>query len=101
MMEDDEAAAAFLAAVQDITRRAPDVLNATGAAILLATHLGLATDSRSIARRLGLAHAIVLREIAAASPHFIRVAKRDSRTQRTWVKLTEEGSRLAGASVSS
>lgn len=73
-------------------------LTATGAAILLAIYLDIATDSRSIANRLGLAHALVLREIAALSPRFVRMTKRDARTQRSFLEATTEGHALAASS---
>lgn len=96
-MDEEQSAAAFMAAVEQI-RRQSQQLTATGAAILLAIHLDIATDSRSIANRLGLAHALVLREIAALSPRFVRVTKRDARTQRSFLEATAEGQALAGSS---
>ena len=40
-----------------------------------------------------------LREITALSPRFVRVTKRDSRTQRSFLEATEEGQALAVASL--
>lgn len=96
-MDEEQSAAAFMAAMEQI-RGQSQQLTATGAAILLAIHLDIATDSRSIANRLGLAHALVLREIAALSPRFVRVTKRDARTQRSFLEATAEGQALAGSS---
>lgn len=96
-MDEEQSAAAFMAAVEQI-RGQSQQLTATGAAILLAIHLDIATDSRSIANRLGLARALVLREIAALSPRFVRVTKRDARTQRSFLEATAEGQALAGSS---
>ncbi|MDA5632901.1 MULTISPECIES: hypothetical protein [Rhizobium/Agrobacterium group] len=96
-MDDEQSAAAFMAAVEQIEGQSQE-LTATGAAILLAIHLDIATDSRSIANRLGLAHALVLREIAALSPRFVRVTKRDARTQRSFLQATAEGQALAASS---
>lgn len=96
-MDEEQSAAAFMAAVEQIKGQSQQ-LTATGAAILLAIHLDIATDSRSIANRLGLAHALVLREIAALSPRFVRVTKRDARTQRSFLEATAEGQALAGSS---
>lgn len=96
-MDEEQSAAAFMAAMEQI-RGQSQQLTATGAAILLAIHLDIATDSRSIANRLGLAHALVLREIAALSPRFVRVTKRDARTQRSFLQATAEGQALAGSS---
>src|SRR6185312_12671825 len=48
------------------TIRASDPsLTAVGSALLAAHHLGIANDSRTFSRKLGIAHALVLREISA------------------------------------
>ncbi len=96
-MEEEQSAAAFMAAVEQIQQESSSAITATGAAVLLAIHQDIATDSRSIANRLGLAHALVLREIAALSPRFVRVTKRDARTQRSFLELTAEGQALAAS----
>lgn len=96
-MDEEQSAAAFLAAVEQIQQASSSVLTATGAAILLAICQDIATDSRSIANRLGLAHALVLREIAALTPRFVRVTKRDARTQRSFLEATAEGQALAAS----
>ncbi len=96
-MDEEQSTAAFMAAVEQIQQASSSVLTATGAAILLAIHQDIATDSRSIANRLGLAHALVLREIAALTPRFVRVTKRDARTQRSFLEATAEGQALAAS----
>ncbi|AYM05374.1 hypothetical protein G6L26_005805 [Agrobacterium radiobacter] len=97
-MEEEQSAAAFMAAVERVQESSSQVLTATGAAILLAVYLNIAADSRSIANRLGLAHALILREITLLSPRFVRVTKRDARTQRSFLEATEEGQALAASS---
>ncbi|WP_454700756.1 hypothetical protein [Agrobacterium burrii] len=97
-MNDEKSAASFMAMVEQMQQGSSQALTATGAAILLAIHLEIATDSRSIANRLGLAHALVLREITALSPRFLRVARRDARTQRSFLEATVEGQALAASS---
>jgi phage regulator Rha-like protein len=97
-MAEEQSAASFMAAVEQIVQGSSQVLTATGAAILLAIQLGIATDSRSIAKRLGLAHALVLREITILSPRFVRVTKRDARTQRSFLEATAEGQALTASS---
>ncbi|CDN93921.1 hypothetical protein [Agrobacterium tumefaciens] len=96
-MDEEQSAAAFMAAVEQIQQESSSAITATGAAVLLAIHQDIATDSRSIANRLGLAHALVLREIAALSPRFVRVTKRDARTQRSFLEVTAEGQALAAS----
>lgn len=67
-----------------------------GAGILAAAALEIASDSRSFARILGVAHALVLREIAALSADagYISIRQRDERTQRTKYELNTAGVRL-------
>jgi len=98
-MGEEQSAAAFMAAVEQIVQGSSQALSSTGAAMLLAIiNMDIATDSRSIANRLGLAHALVLREISVLSPRFVRVTKRDARTQRSWLEVTAEGQALAALS---
>lgn len=96
-MDEEQSAAAFMATVAQMQQASSQALTATGAAILLAIHLEIAADSRSIANRLGLAHALVLREIAAMSPRFLLVTRRDARTQRSFLEATVEGQALAAS----
>ncbi|MCL7996715.1 hypothetical protein M8994_00480 [Brucella sp. 21LCYQ03] len=67
-----------------------------GAGILAASALEIASDSRSFARILGVAHALVLREIAVLSADggYISIRQRDERTQRTKYDLNAAGVRL-------
>ncbi|UHS61443.1 hypothetical protein HRR99_07905 [Agrobacterium vaccinii] len=97
-MNDDQSAARFLAVAEQISQTAPVALDATGAALVAAVHLGIGNDSRSLSNKLGIAHALVLREINALSGRMLTIVKRDARTQRTWVDLTDEASSLASAS---
>lgn len=94
-MSDDDPAARFLAVADRISQTAPVALDATGAALIAAVHLGIGSDSRSLANKLGIAHALVIREISALAGRLMTIVKRDARTQRTWVELTDEASALA------
>lgn len=71
----------------------PDSLSQMGAAILLATNQGLATDSRDFAKKFDLAHAMVIRECAILADELglIKISKRDERTMRTYYNVTEQG----------
>ncbi|MFC4625852.1 hypothetical protein ACFO1V_11625 [Daeguia caeni] len=62
-----------------------------GAGILAALALGFADDSRSFARQFGIAHALILRELAGLSCHdaWLTILRRDPRTQRTWYQAGE------------
>ncbi|KAA3510166.1 hypothetical protein CPJ18_15550 [Agrobacterium rosae] len=84
-----------MAVVEQISQTAPVAIDATGAALVAAVHLGIGTDSRSLSNKLGIAHALVLREINALSGRMLTIVKRDARTQRTWVELTDEASSVA------
>ncbi|SCX28325.1 hypothetical protein [Agrobacterium rosae] len=95
MTDEDQSAARFLAVAEQISQTAPVAIDATGAALVAAVHLGIGTDSRSLSNRLGIAHALVLREINALSGRMLTIVKRDARTQRTWVELTDEASFVA------
>jgi hypothetical protein len=74
----------FLACVARLQAEVPH-LTAIQAGLLAAFHLGIARDSRTFARKLGLAHALVLRELnAVAEPGgLLRIEQRDARTMRT------------------
>ncbi|WP_245445419.1 hypothetical protein RMS29_006800 [Agrobacterium rosae] len=95
MTDEDQSAARFMAVVEQISQTAPVAIDATGAALVAAVHLGIGTDSRSLSNKLGIAHALVLREINALSGRMLTIVKRDARTQRTWVELTDEASSVA------
>lgn len=78
-------------------------LSPIGAAILAAMDFGIAKDSRTFSRKLGIEHALVLREITALSGDglgLLKVVSRNERTQRTELTLSEKGLQLLGASVS-
>ncbi len=84
-----------MAVAEQISQTAPVAIDATGAALVAAIYLGIGTDSRSLSNKLGIAHALVLREINALSGRMLTIVKRDARTQRTWVELTDEASVVA------
>jgi len=73
-------------------------LSPLGAALLVAHRLGIAKDSRTFARNLGVEHALVLREISDLEDGgFVLVTSRNARTQRAELALTEFGQRLAAS----
>lgn len=79
----------FLALVARLQAEDPQ-LSAIQAGLLAAASLGIAHDSRAFARHLGLAHALVLRELNALAERGDRLSieKRDARTMRTHYVLT-------------
>lgn len=87
---------AFMAQVETLTARAPD-LAPLHAALLLAIANGIAADTRAFARRFGVAHALALRAVAELEDRFLRSGTRDPRTQRTRLSLTDAGRALTGA----
>ncbi len=85
----------FMATVDEVLQIAPAGLQPTSAALIVAVHIGLGSDSRSLSNKLGIAHALVLREISALSGTLLHIVRREARTQRTFVELTEEAKTLA------
>ncbi len=84
----------FMALVLDICAADPS-LTPVGAGLLAALHLGVCSDSRSFARILDIAHALVLREVTGlTSRGLLTVISRNERTQRTALALTEDGQRI-------
>ncbi|HEX2841175.1 hypothetical protein [Hyphomicrobium sp.] len=64
-------------------------LTPLGAALIVALHTGIARDTRTFARKLGIEHALVLREVSSLSDAgLVAVTARNARTQRTELALT-------------
>ncbi|PDS75699.1 hypothetical protein [Rhizobium sp. L43] len=64
------------------------------AGLLVAAELGIAHDSRAFARRLGIAHSFVLRELNALAERegVLEIVKRDPRTMRGHYRLPPSSS---------
>lgn len=77
--------------IVDLVATAVPDLSPLGAGIIAAAHLGIAKDSRSFARKLDLAHALVLRECTQLEGEagFIFLDDRSHRSQRVFYDLTE------------
>ena len=91
----------FLDAVSAIRFLAPD-LSPIGGAILAAINFGVAKDSRSFSNRLGVEHALALREVTAlSSPELglLEVLDRNERTQKTAFALTTKGADLVSRAL--
>lgn len=78
-----------------VESRAGD-LSPLGAGILSAAHLGFSQDTRSFASKLGLAHALVIRECVdlAEEAGVIALEDRGDRSQRLFFSLTDAGQAL-------
>ncbi|NNU37810.1 hypothetical protein G9X64_15180 [Rhizobium sophorae] len=76
---------ALVAAAQGRDNR----LTSIQAGLLVTAELGIAGDSRTFARMLGIAHSLVLRELNALAEHegVLQIVKRDPRTMRVHYKL--------------
>jgi len=73
----------FMALVARLQADDP-LLTPIQAGLVVAAGLGIAGDSRAFSRLLGLAHALVLRELIGLSARdLLRVTKRDGRTMRS------------------
>ena len=88
-------AGAFMAAVESLVGRAPE-LSPLDAGLLAALRMGVAGDTRAFARVFGVPHALVLRATSELADEFglVAVTGRDPRTQRTRLELTDAGARL-------
>ncbi|KAB2685477.1 MULTISPECIES: hypothetical protein [Brucella/Ochrobactrum group] len=91
----DESEAEYMAMV-DALLTASRSLSGLGAGIIAALALDIASDSRTFARMLSVAHALVLREISVLGQDhgYVRIRQRDPRTQRTRYELNAAGQRL-------
>lgn len=91
----DEGEAEYMAIV-DALMAVSSSLTSLGAGIIAGLALDIATDSRTFARLLGIAHALVLREILLLGQDggYVRIKQRDPRTQRTRYELSAAGQRL-------
>ena len=92
-MDGDEAE--YMALVEALMS-ATSSLSGLGAGIVAALALDIASDSRTFSRLLGVAHALVLREVSALGQEggYVRVRQRDPRTQRIRYELSAAGQRL-------
>ncbi|WP_422718082.1 hypothetical protein [Falsochrobactrum tianjinense] len=83
-------------ALVDLLEAASGKISRLGAGIIAALALDIASDSRSFARLLGVAHALVLREVALLGEEgsYIAIRQRDARTQRIRYELSRAGERL-------
>lgn len=74
----------------------PERFSPLGAGILAASWLGIAGDSRSFARKLEVAHALVLRECVALAEEagLIILEDRQDKSQRLFYRLSQRGLNL-------
>lgn len=86
----------LMALIEAVVAADPSAISPVGAAILAALQLNMAQDSRSFARQLDLAHALVLRECAVLQHDLglIEVTRRDARTQRLYYRASPQGAAL-------
>jgi hypothetical protein len=88
--EDHDQSERFLSLVTELQAKDPR-LTSLQAALIVAAKEEIALDSRSFARLLGVAHALVLRElnalVAIGGP--LRVVKREARTLRVHYVLLD------------
>ncbi len=90
MTDDAPEAERFLALVATAQEGDP-ALSSIQAAIMVAADLGIASDSRTFARILGIEHALALRELNALADMagYLTIVKRDARTLRTFYQTVE------------
>ena len=85
----------FLGEIDRVLQRQPN-LSPLQAALLMAAHLGVASDSRTFSNKVGVAHALALRELnaLAETSEFLHISKRDARTLRTHYVLSVQARTL-------
>ncbi|MEM9635412.1 MAG: hypothetical protein AAGA50_29090 [Pseudomonadota bacterium] len=83
----------LLEIISNLVRQHPDRLNELSAGILAAARFDICRDSRSFARKFGIAHALVLREcVSLAEEHdLIELESRQDRSQRLFYSLRPDG----------
>lgn len=93
---EDPSDAPFAALIVAVLARHGDTITPIGAGLLAAAHLGLAGDSRSFARKLDLAHALVLRDCVAlaAEQGLLTLDDRGEPSGRKFFHLTPRGEQL-------
>lgn len=84
------------ALINELVAAHPDDLSPLGAGIISAVYLGVSQDSRSFAAKLGLAHALVIRECVdlAEESGMLTLEDRGDRSQRLFFSLTPSGQAL-------
>ncbi|WP_206027120.1 hypothetical protein [Tritonibacter mobilis] len=83
----------MMALIEALVADHPEALSPLGAGLMTAAHLGIAHDSRSFARKFGLAHALVLREctLLAHDHDLLMVESRGDKSQRLFYQLSDTG----------
>lgn len=85
-MAEDVAMLDFMAQITDAHAQ----VSAIGAGILAACHLDIAHDSRSFAAKIGIAHALVLRECTVLQEEgWLVLESKQDRSERVFFKPTE------------
>ncbi|MEM7082970.1 MAG: hypothetical protein AAF465_09565 [Pseudomonadota bacterium] len=87
----------FLRAIDALCQTDDTPLEPLGAAILLATAMDITDNSRSFARKFGVAHSLAIRACRslAVDHGLLQITDTDPRTQRVTYQLTARGSNLA------
>lgn len=91
----------LIAITTELVEQRSQQLTPLSAGILAAAYLDLASDSRSFARKLDIAHALVLRECVALSEDhgLLTLTDRSERSQRLFFALTTQGDSVVAAAT--
>lgn len=83
----------FMSRVAAITSQGPEKLSSLGAGILAAVVFDVAHDSRAFANKLGIAHALIIRECIILSEELglLLIKEQNHKTMRISYSLTEAG----------
>jgi len=98
--EDEITEERFLEAVSALSSEEP-ALSQLGAAILAALHFGIAKDSRTFSRKIGIEHALALREITTLSDdaEYLTIVGKNSRTQRIEYAFSQNSLQLLSRAI--
>jgi hypothetical protein len=66
-------------------------LSGIQAGMIAAVDLGIASDSRTFSRLLGIEHSLVLRELTDIPGDWLQVTSKDERTLRTFYRRPDDG----------
>ncbi|MGD1886731.1 MAG: hypothetical protein ACFB01_06345 [Cohaesibacteraceae bacterium] len=94
-----EAEARFETMVARLLDDQANELTPLAAGLLAASHSGYCSDSHTFSKRLGVEHALVIRECVMLADQLgaIRVERKNERSQRMVFSLTDAGLEMLGA----
>lgn len=99
MASDEDAGDALSKRVEKLLATHSDTLDPIGATILAAADMGLVRDTRTFARDLGVAHALVIRSVTMLTSELglLDVDRYNEKSQQVRYRLSDKGRALIAA----